>query len=34
MEEHKNFILLRSEPSSLTMYKDPALKINNQFLIN
>lgn len=33
MEENNPFILLRSEPEALTMYKDPALKINNQSLI-
>ena len=33
MEENNPFILLRSEPEALTMYKDPALKINNLSLI-
>ena len=33
MDDRTNFILLRSEPEAITMYKDPSLKINNEFLI-
>ena len=32
MSEANNFILLRSEPEAITMYKETALKINNRFL--
>ena len=32
MSEKNNFILLRSEPEAITMYKETALKINNRFL--
>ena len=32
MDETNNFILIKSEPDAKTMYKETALKINNQFL--
>ena len=32
MEKSKHFILLKCEQESIEMYKEPALKINNQFL--
>ncbi len=32
MEKSKNFILLKFEQEAIEMYKETALKINNQFL--